>query len=154
MMKNIYFILSIRIMKGKPLEVTMTMLRELYSQLPEVAYIANATVTGYGEGLIKSAFNLDMGEIETMAHYKAAEEFLPGVDFILDIGGQDMKCMKIRDGAIYNIMLNEACSSGCGSFIETYSKSVNMGVEAFAKEGLFADCPVDFGNPMYRIYEL
>ena len=107
--------------EGKPIETTMAMLKELYSLLPDGAYIANSTVTGYGEGLIKAAFNADMGEIETMAHYKAAEEFLPGVDFILDIGGQDMKCMKIRDGAIYNIMLNEACSSGCGSFIETYS---------------------------------
>ncbi|HML38661.1 MAG TPA: acyl-CoA dehydratase activase-related protein, partial [Bacillota bacterium] len=132
--------------EGKPLETTMAMLKELYAQLPEAAYIANASVTGYGEGLIKSAFNVDMGEIETMAHYKAAEEFLPGVDFILDIGGQDMKCMKIKDGAIYNIMLNEACSSGCGSFIETYSKSVNMNVEAFAKEGLFAENPVDLGT--------
>ncbi len=132
--------------EGKPLEATMVMLKELYSLLPEGAYIANATVTGYGEGLIKTAFNVDMGEIETMAHYKAAEEFLPGVDFILDIGGQDMKCMKIKDGAIYNIMLNEACSSGCGSFIETYSKSVNMSVQAFAKEGLFAAAPVDLGT--------
>ncbi len=132
--------------EGKPLETTMVMLKELYSLLPDVAYIANTTVTGYGEGLIKAAFSADMGEIETMAHYKAAEEFLPGVDFILDIGGQDMKCMKIRDGAIYNIMLNEACSSGCGSFIETYSKSVNMSVQAFAKEGLFAEQPVDLGT--------
>jgi len=132
--------------EGKPIETTMAMLKELYSLLPDGAYIANSTVTGYGEGLIKAAFNADMGEIETMAHYKAAEEFLPGVDFILDIGGQDMKCMKIRDGAIYNIMLNEACSSGCGSFIETYSKSVNMDVEAFAQEALFAKYPVDLGT--------
>ncbi|MDD2189511.1 MAG: acyl-CoA dehydratase activase-related protein [Eubacteriales bacterium] len=132
--------------EGKPIEATMLMMKELYSLLPEGAYIANTTVTGYGEGLIKTAFNADMGEIETMAHYKAAEEFLPGVDFILDIGGQDMKCMKIKDGAIYNIMLNEACSSGCGSFIETYSKSVNMNVEAFAEEALFAEYPVDLGT--------
>ncbi len=132
--------------EGKPLEATLTMLRELYDLLPENAVIANAAVTGYGEGLIKAAFGVDMGEIETMAHYKAAEEFLPGVEFILDIGGQDMKCMKIRDNAIYNIMLNEACSSGCGSFIETYSKSVNMGVEAFANEALFAKAPVDLGT--------
>lgn len=132
--------------EGKPIEATMAMLKELYSLLPDSAYIANTTVTGYGEGLIKTAFNVDMGEIETMAHYKAAEEFLPGVDFILDIGGQDMKCMKIKDGAIYNIMLNEACSSGCGSFIETYSKSVNMDVEAFAQEALFAKYPVDLGT--------
>ncbi|MBO5667147.1 MAG: 2-hydroxyacyl-CoA dehydratase, partial [Firmicutes bacterium] len=89
---------------------------------------------------------VDLGEIETMAHYKAAEEFLPGVEFILDIGGQDMKCMKIRDGAIYNIMLNEACSSGCGSFIETYAKSVEMDVKEFAQEGIFAKNPVDLGT--------
>ncbi|MDD4563931.1 MAG: acyl-CoA dehydratase activase-related protein [Eubacteriales bacterium] len=132
--------------EGKPIEATMSMLKELYSLLPDGAYIANSTVTGYGEGLIKAAFNVDIGEIETMAHYKASEEFLPGVDFILDIGGQDMKCMKIKDGAIHNIMLNEACSSGCGSFIETYSKSVNMDVEAFAEEALFAGSPVDLGT--------
>ncbi|MCR5481555.1 MAG: 2-hydroxyacyl-CoA dehydratase [Clostridia bacterium] len=132
--------------EGKPLEATLMMLRELYGQLPEAAYIANTTVTGYGESLIKAAFKADMGEIETMAHYRAAEEFLPGVDFILDIGGQDMKCMKIRDGAIYNIMLNEACSSGCGSFIETYAKSVNMDAPTFAHEALFAKNPVDLGT--------
>ncbi|MDO4551961.1 MAG: acyl-CoA dehydratase activase-related protein [Bacillota bacterium] len=132
--------------EGKPIEATMAMLRELYSLLPSGAVIANSTVTGYGEGLIKGAFSVDMGEIETMAHYRAANEFLPGVDFILDIGGQDMKCMKIKDGAIYNIMLNEACSSGCGSFLETYSRSVNMDVKAFANEALFAKAPVDLGT--------
>ena len=132
--------------EGKPLEATMNMLKEMYSLLPEDAYIAKVTTTGYGEGLIKAAFKADLGEIETMAHYKAAEEFLPGVDFILDIGGQDMKCMRIKDGAIYNIMLNEACSSGCGSFIETYAKSVNMDVKDFASEALFADSPVDLGT--------
>ena len=132
--------------EGKPLEATMIMLRELYSLLPKEAHIAKCCTTGYGEGLIKAAYKADLGEIETMAHYKAAEEFLPGVDFILDIGGQDMKCMQIRDGAIYNIMLNEACSSGCGSFIETYAKSVNLGVEEFAKEALFAESPVDLGT--------
>ncbi|MBQ0078681.1 MAG: 2-hydroxyacyl-CoA dehydratase [Eubacterium sp.] len=132
--------------EGKPLEATMTMLRELYSMLPEDAHIARVCTTGYGEHLIKAAYKADTGEIETMAHYKAAEEFLPGVDFILDIGGQDMKCMRIRDGAIYNIMLNEACSSGCGSFIETYAKSVNLGVKDFAKEALFAESPVDLGT--------
>ncbi|MCR5134041.1 MAG: 2-hydroxyglutaryl-CoA dehydratase, partial [Clostridiales bacterium] len=110
--------------EGNPIDATMAMLRELYRQMPEAAFIANAGVTGYGEGLSKAAFKADLGEIETMAHYKGAEEFLPGVDFILDIGGQDMKCMKIKNGAIYSIMLNEACSSGCGSFIETYAKSV------------------------------
>ena len=132
--------------EGNPLEATKQLLTELYEQLPAACYIANTTVTGYGEGLIKAGFNADYGIIETMAHYKAAEEFLPGVDFILDIGGQDMKCMRIKDGAIYNIMLNEACSSGCGSFIETYAKSVNMPVEEFARIGLLAQHPVDLGT--------
>ena len=132
--------------EGNPLEAVKTMLKELYSLLPQNAFIANTCVTGYGEGLIKTAFKADLGEIETMAHYKAAEEFLPGVEFILDIGGQDMKCMKIKDGAIYNIMLNEACSSGCGSFLETYAKSVNLDTNAFAEEALFAENPVDLGT--------
>ncbi|MDR1572850.1 MAG: 2-hydroxyglutaryl-CoA dehydratase, partial [Clostridiales Family XIII bacterium] len=124
--------------EGKPLDAVRQMLREFYARMNKRCRIANAAVTGYGEGLIKTAYSVDMGEIETIAHYKAAEEFLPGVSFILDIGGQDMKCMKIKGGAIYNIMLNEACSSGCGSFIETYSKSVNMDVDAFSREALFA----------------
>ncbi|MCI5688145.1 MAG: 2-hydroxyacyl-CoA dehydratase [Emergencia sp.] len=132
--------------EGNPLEAVRSMLKELYSLLPQNAFIANTCVTGYGEGLIKTAFKADLGEIETMAHYKAAEEFLPGVEFILDIGGQDMKCMKIKDGAIYNIMLNEACSSGCGSFLETYAKSVNLDTNAFAEEALFAENPVDLGT--------
>ncbi|MEG0924683.1 MAG: acyl-CoA dehydratase activase-related protein [Anaerovoracaceae bacterium] len=132
--------------EGKPIEATKTMLKELYGLMPKGAYIANTTVTGYGEGLIKAAFKADLGEIETMAHYKAAEEFLPGVEFILDIGGQDMKCMKIKDGAIYNIMLNEACSSGCGSFLETFAKSVNLDTKSFAQEAIFAKNPVDLGT--------
>ncbi len=132
--------------EGNPIETTRSMLKELYGLLPEEAYIARTCTTGYGEGLIKAAFKADLGEIETMAHFRAANYFLPGVDFILDIGGQDMKCMKIKDGAIYNIMLNEACSSGCGSFLETYAKSVNLDTRQFAKEALFADHPVDLGT--------
>lgn len=132
--------------EGNPLATTKQMLKEVYDLIPEGAYIANTTVTGYGEGLIKAGFNADYGIIETMAHYKAAEEFLPGVDFILDIGGQDMKCMRIKDHAIYSIMLNEACSSGCGSFIETYAKSVDMPVEEFAQVGIHAKNPVDLGT--------
>ncbi|MDD6880714.1 MAG: acyl-CoA dehydratase activase-related protein [Firmicutes bacterium] len=132
--------------EGNPLETTKSMLSEVYSLLPEKVYIAKSTVTGYGEGLIQAGFKADYGIIETMAHYKAAEEFLPGVDFILDIGGQDMKCMKIKDNAIYSIMLNEACSSGCGSFIETYAKSVDMSVEDFAEVGLMSKNPVDLGT--------
>lgn len=132
--------------EGKLIEAVILILRKIYSKMSDDAYIANTTVTGYGEGLTKAAFKADLGEIETMAHYKAAAEFLPDVDFILDIGGQDMKCMKIKDNAIYNIMLNEACSSGCGSFIETYAKSVNMDAKNFAKEALFAKSPVDLGT--------
>jgi predicted CoA-substrate-specific enzyme activase len=132
--------------EGKPLDAVLEMLRELYDQMPRDAYIGQSTVTGYGEGLVRAAFRVDLGEIETIAHYKAAAEFLPGVDFILDIGGQDMKCMRIKDNAIYNIMLNEACSSGCGSFLETYAKSVDMDVADFAKEALFAENPVDLGT--------
>ncbi len=132
--------------EGNPLEATRELLTELYRLMPSGCWIGNTTVTGYGEGLIKAGFNADYGIIETMAHYKAAEEFLPGVDFILDIGGQDMKCMKIKDGAIYHIMLNEACSSGCGSFIETYAKSVDMKVEDFARVGLLSQNPVDLGT--------
>lgn len=132
--------------EGNPLEATRELLAQLYRLMPPACWIGNTTVTGYGEGLIKAGFNADFGIIETMAHYKAAEEFLPGVDFILDIGGQDMKCMKIKDGAIYHIMLNEACSSGCGSFIETYAKSVDMKVEDFAQVGLLSQNPVDLGT--------
>ncbi|MBR4860722.1 MAG: 2-hydroxyacyl-CoA dehydratase [Firmicutes bacterium] len=132
--------------EGNPLEATKELLNEIYSKLPKSCYIGRTTVTGYGEGLIQAGFKADEGIIETMAHYRAADKFLPGVDFILDIGGQDMKCMRIKDGAIYNIMLNEACSSGCGSFIETYARSVDMKVEDFAQVGLFSQSPVDLGT--------
>ena len=132
--------------RGKPIAPIIEMLKDVYDKMPEGCYIGGTAVTGYGENLIKAAFKCDMGEIETMAHYKAAEEFLPGVEFILDIGGQDMKCMVIKHNAIYDIMLNEACSSGCGSFIETYAKSVQMDVPDFANEALFADGPVDLGT--------
>lgn len=132
--------------EGNPVETSREMLKELYSLMPEDLYIAYAVTTGYGEGLLKTAFKAEYGEIETMAHYRAAKAFLPDVDFILDIGGQDMKSTKIKDGAIYSIMLNEACSSGCGSFIETYAKSVNLSVTDFAEEALGAKEPVDLGT--------
>jgi predicted CoA-substrate-specific enzyme activase len=132
--------------QGSPLNSTVTVLKDLYGRLPEKAIIANSAVTGYGEGLLKTALHIDIGEIETIAHYKAADNFLPGVDFILDIGGQDMKCLRIRNGVIDSIMLNEACSSGCGSFIETFAHSLNMSVVEFAKEALLADKPVDLGS--------
>jgi len=132
--------------EGSPLNSSIKILKDIYSQLPSEARIVNSTVTGYGEGLIKAALKVDIGEIETIAHYKAADFFLPGVDFILDIGGQDMKCLKIRDGIIDSIMLNEACSSGCGSFIETFAKSLNTTVEEFASQALLAEKPVDLGS--------
>ena len=132
--------------EGNPLNAARNILKDLYRQMPEGLYIAYAVTTGYGEGLIKAAFRADHGEIETISHYHAARAFQPDVDFILDIGGQDMKCIRIRDGAVYNIMLNEACSSGCGSFIETYAKSVNMDVRDFAKAALESAAPVDLGT--------
>jgi predicted CoA-substrate-specific enzyme activase len=131
---------------GSPLKSVVRELKKLYGILPQGTYIAAATVTGYGEALVKAALNVDFGEIETIAHYKAAANFLPGVEFILDIGGQDMKCMKIKDGVIENIMLNEACSSGCGSFIETFAASLNMEVDEFAEAALLAENPVDLGS--------
>ena len=132
--------------EGSPLKSTVRILKHLYQKLNSKTIILNSTVTGYGEALLKTALFVDIGEIETIAHYKAADFFLPGVDFILDIGGQDMKCLKIRDGVIDSIMLNEACSSGCGSFIETFAHSLNMKIEDFAKEALLASNPVDLGS--------
>ncbi len=114
--------------------------------MPKGLRISKAAVTGYGEHLLKSALRIDYGEIETVAHYKAAEFFQPGVDFVLDIGGQDMKSLKIRKGYIESIMLNEACSSGCGSFIETFAKSMEYDVASFAQTALFASEPVDLGT--------
>lgn len=132
--------------QGNPLKSVINVLTKLYAEMPEKAYIANSVVTGYGEGLIKAALNVDIGEIETICHYKAAEKFLPGVEFILDIGGQDMKCMQVKKGVIDSIMLNEACSSGCGSFIETFAGSLNMSAAEFAGEALLAGAPVDLGS--------
>ena len=118
----------------------------MYSQIPAEIEIAQSTVTGYGEALLKAALKIDIGEIETIAHYKAAEHFCPGVDFILDIGGQDMKCLKIRDGSIESILLNEACSSGCGSFLDTFAASLGMDIGSFSWEALMAKNPVDLGS--------
>ncbi|WP_297637701.1 2-hydroxyacyl-CoA dehydratase [uncultured Clostridium sp.] len=132
--------------EGNPLKTIVDIMKDLYSKLPKDAKIAKSTVTGYGEALIKSALHMDLGEIETIAHYKAADHFLPGVDFILDIGGQDMKCLKIKNGVIDSILLNEACSSGCGSFIETFGKSLGLEVRDFAKAALGSDSPVDLGS--------
>ncbi|WP_425807106.1 acyl-CoA dehydratase activase-related protein [Desulfitobacterium sp. Sab5] len=132
--------------RGNPLESTINALKELYTQLNSKTKIVDSAVTGYGEHLIKAALNVDIGEIETVAHFKAADFFLPGVDFVLDIGGQDMKSLVIKDGVIDSIMLNEACSSGCGSFIETFANSLNVGVKKFAELGLRSQKPVDLGT--------
>ncbi|MCQ4725476.1 2-hydroxyacyl-CoA dehydratase [Anaerotignum faecicola] len=132
--------------EGNPLKVVMKALNGLYEKMPETVKIKNSCVTGYGEGLIKEALMVDLGYIETVAHYKAAAFFKPDVDFILDIGGQDMKCIRIKDGVIDSVLLNEACSSGCGSFIETFAKSLNYTVHDFAQIALFSKNPIDLGS--------
>ncbi len=131
---------------GNPVAIVLEQLREIYAQCGDRIEIHGAAVTGYGEDLIKNAFSCDLGLVETMAHYKAAAHFEPDVDFIIDIGGQDMKCFKIRNGAVDSIMLNEACSSGCGSFIETFAKALGYTIADFAKLGLFAQQPVNLGS--------
>jgi predicted CoA-substrate-specific enzyme activase len=132
--------------KGNPTASALEILKDIYTKLPKEAWILNACVTGYGEKFIKAALRLDEGEIETMAHYKSASYFCPDVDFIIDIGGQDMKCMRIKNGVIDSILLNEACSSGCGSFIQTFAQAVGMDVHSFSKAGLPAKKPVDLGT--------
>ena len=131
---------------GKPLEKSQELIEKIYSLLPKGAYIAHSGVTGYGEAFLKRALGIDIGEVETIAHYRAAQFFCPDVSFILDIGGQDMKCTKVRDGYIEDIVLNEACSSGCGSFIDTFATSLRLPIEQFAKEGLLAPLPIDLGS--------
>ncbi len=131
---------------GNPIQTTIQALNEIYDLLPPTATIRNSCVTGYGESLVQAALRIDIGEIETVAHYKGASFFEPEVDFILDIGGQDMKCLRIKDGAINTILLNEACSAGCGSFIETFAKSLNHSVVDFARIALFSENPIDLGS--------
>lgn len=131
---------------GSPLKTSMKALKEIFGLLPKDATIVRSCSTGYGEALIKAAFELDEGEVETVAHYYAASFFEPEVDCILDIGGQDMKCIKIKHHSVDNVLLNEACSSGCGSFIETFAKSLNYNVIDFAKTALFANNPIDLGT--------
>ena len=132
--------------EGNPLKSVMKMLKELYSVLPKKAKIRFSGVTGYGEKLIQTALNVDLNEIETIAHYTAAKKFQPDVTSIVDIGGQDMKYIRLKNGAIDNIMLNEACSSGCGSFIETFAKSLNLSIEKFVQEAIVSKRPVDLGS--------
>ncbi|MBQ2895288.1 MAG: 2-hydroxyacyl-CoA dehydratase, partial [Oscillospiraceae bacterium] len=132
--------------QGNPVAIVLEQLRQIYALCGDRITIKGSAVTGYGEDLIKNAFSCDLGLVETVAHYKAAAHFNPEVDFIIDIGGQDMKCFKIRGGAVDSIMLNEACSSGCGSFIETFAKALGYSIADFAKIGLFAKYPVNLGS--------
>ena len=132
--------------EGDPLGTTISAIKDIYDKLPEGVEIVHSCSTGYGEALIKAALLLDEGEVETVSHYYAAAFFNPEVDCILDIGGQDMKCIKIKNQTVDSVQLNEACSSGCGSFIETFAKSLNYSVEDFAHEALFAKNPIDLGT--------
>ncbi|GHV46039.1 2-hydroxyglutaryl-CoA dehydratase [Clostridia bacterium] len=132
--------------KGDPLHTVSRILETVYSLLPETANIAKSAATGYGEHLVMAALGVDIGEVETVAHCKAAEELLPGVNFILDIGGQDMKCMRVKNGVADSILLNEACSSGCGSFLENFASALGMSAEDFAALGMTSKSPVDLGS--------
>ena len=132
--------------KGTPFDTVEKMILDLYDKLPEDVVIRQCGSTGYGELLVKTAFNLDISEIETMSHFEAASHFLPGVESIIDIGGQDMKYIRIKDGVVNSIMLNEACSSGCGSFIETLAKSLGMTVEEFVDLAIKSKSPIDLGS--------
>ena len=132
--------------KGNPLDNILNNLGDLYSKMGDRVTIKGSCVTGYGENLIKSALKVDMGIVETMAHYRGAKHFSPDVDFILDIGGQDMKCLKIKDGVITSILLNEACSSGCGSFLETFAGSLGLSIQEFAELGMKSKSPSDLGT--------
>ncbi len=131
--------------QGKPIDVVKDTLIEMYEAYPDVRIVSSA-VTGYGEDMMRNALGIDIGVVETVAHFTAAKYFMPDVEFIIDIGGQDMKCFKIRDGAIDNIFLNEACSSGCGSFLQTFANSLGYPVDEFAQLGLFGNNPVDLGS--------
>ena len=128
------------------MSIVLEQLKDIYALCGDRVTIRGAAVTGYGEDLIKNAFSCDLGLVETVAHLNAARHFTPDVDFIIDIGGQDMKCFKIRNGAVDSIMLNEACSSGCGSFIETFAKALGYNIADFSKMGLFAKHPVNLGS--------
>lgn len=131
---------------GNPVDLAVKVLKDLYKKLPKDVYIARAVSTGYGEALFQAALGVDAGEVETITHFRAADFFVPGVEFLLDIGGQDMKCLRMKDGAITSIQLNEACSSGCGSFLDNFANTMGMDVKEFGKIALMADKPVDLGS--------
>lgn len=130
---------------GNPVTIIKAFLEDFYQNYPNIHLLSSA-VTGYGEEIVQNAFGVDFGIVETMAHFTAAKEFMPDVDFIIDIGGQDIKCFQIKNGAIDNLFLNEACSSGCGSFLQTFANALGFSIEEFARRGLFAEKPVDLGS--------
>lgn len=132
--------------QGNPVDLAVKVLKDLYEALPKDAYIARSVSTGYGEALFQAALNVDAGEVETITHFRAADFFVPGVEFLLDIGGQDMKCLHMKDGAIVSIQLNEACSSGCGSFLDNFARTMGMSVQEFSEKALNAKKPVDLGS--------
>ncbi|MBR6340432.1 MAG: 2-hydroxyacyl-CoA dehydratase [Treponema sp.] len=132
--------------QGNPVELAVKVLKDLYAKLPQDVYIARAVSTGYGEALFQAALGVDAGEVETITHFRAANFFVPGVEFLLDIGGQDMKALRMKDGAIVSIQLNEACSSGCGSFLDNFANTMGMDVKEFGKIALMAQKPVDLGS--------
>jgi predicted CoA-substrate-specific enzyme activase len=131
---------------GNPVELAVRVLKDLYGVLPQEAFIARSVSTGYGEALFQAAFNVDSGEVETIAHWRAADALMPGVEFLLDIGGQDMKCLRMKEGVITHIQLNEACSAGCGSFLENFARSLGMDIREFSRIALLAEHPVDLGT--------
>ena len=131
---------------GSPLQTVIGELKELYKAMNKDTYIASVFTTGYGEAIVKAALHADDGEVETFAHLRAAQEFCPDVSFVLDIGGQDMKCFYVHKGSIGSIILNEACSAGCGSFIENFAQSLNMTAGEFAAKALTSQAPVDLGT--------
>lgn len=130
---------------GNPVPIVKEFIEKIYREYPDIKIVSSAS-TGYGEDIVKNAFNIDYGIVETMAHFTAAKHFMPDVEFVIDIGGQDIKCFKIRDGVVDDLFLNEACSSGCGSFLQTFANALGYSIEDFAKLALFAKQPVDLGS--------
>lgn len=131
---------------GNPVDLAVRVLRDFYRRLPSSVTLMRSCSTGYGEALFQAALGVDAGEVETIAHFRAADFFVPGVDFLLDIGGQDMKCLRMKNGAITSIQLNEACSSGCGSFLDNFARSLGLDIQAFSDKALLAAHPVDLGS--------
>ena len=145
---------QLRHQRSSPLTAAINIVKKIQSELPEGAWIARSCATGYGEGLITTGLHLDEGVVETMAHYRGAEMVSPGVTAVIDIGGQDMKYLAITDGVIDSIAVNEACSSGCGSFLQTFAQSMGLTIQEFTQAALNSDHPVDLGSRLHGVHEL